>query len=103
MEYEIISHKKFKQWITKNTLLAKSLEKLIKVHRKEKLFNLSILYKINESIGFARSQYNNDKYLISMIHINKKYRGKGLCKFIIHKLVSSYPSLSNFILYVKKK
>ena len=45
MEYEIISHKKFKQWITKNTLFAKSLKKLIKVHRKEKLFNLSILYK----------------------------------------------------------
>ena len=114
MEYEIIYHKQFKQWITKNTLLAKSLEKLIKVHRKEKLFNLSILYKesnnfkiiilykINECIGFGRSQYNNNKYLISIIHIDKKYRGKGLCKFMIHKLVSSYPPMSNFIVYVKK-
>lgn len=106
--YKIISYDLLKKWIIHNNKLIYEIEKIMSEHRDCEQFHIKdflyenesnkynsgrayiiILIKNNTICGIARAEIViNGNVYVSAVNIREKFRGHGLCKIMLRKLIN---------------
>ena len=123
-KYLLLNFSNFVKLIQTNKYIQISIEKILSDHRNENDFNIITLineayieeknnkktyyffiYKDNEIITSCRLIVDNkNNAYINMVHTNINYRGQGLCKKNISKLIQlTNDKIKKYILDVNKK